>query len=222
MHPYLSWLPALGLTALIATTSALVPAVAAAETYDAPESRSAEIRARPELRVPAPEITTEATGRVLTVFFAFDRAELAPEARRALDRIGPHLRDTLRAGKTVFIEGHTDSFGAEAYNHALSERRARAVGDYLRDAWGIVPDQLVFRAWGQSLPRDGATAQSAENRRTEITVAPRRSAPKPCGGQSGSVTIPAHLDIDDFGGAPNPLRHALSDKTPVIISCAPQ
>ena len=222
MHSYLSLFPALGLAALIGSTSALVPATAAAEQIDTPASRSAEIRARPDLRVPEPEIAAEAVGRILTVFFAFDREELAPEARRALDRIAPQLRETLRRGKTILIEGHTDSFGAEAYNHALSERRAKAVGNYLRDAWGISPHQLVLRAWGQSLPRDAAAAQAAENRRTEITIVPQRSAAKPCGGQSGWVTTPAHLDIDDFGGAPNPLRHAQHDKTLVIISCAPQ
>ena len=61
--------------------------------------------------------------------FAFDRADLTPEAEKALLSLeGEHA---ARPGAKLSIEGHTDAVGDDAYNRSLSERRARAVRDFL-------------------------------------------------------------------------------------------
>lgn len=69
------------------------------------------------------------------VQFAFDSDELSADYRAALDgaseALKPH-RQLLREGLAILnVIGHTDSVGDAEYNQKLSERRARAVADYL-------------------------------------------------------------------------------------------
>jgi len=69
----------------------------------------------------------------------------------------------------VSVEGHTDSVGSEAYNRRLSERRARAVRDYMVEN-GISPSRIATRGFGKSRPvASNETAEGrAQNRRVEI------------------------------------------------------
>jgi OOP family OmpA-OmpF porin len=64
------------------------------------------------------------------------------------------------------VEGHTDSQGADAYNQALSQRRADAVRKYLVDK-GVAGDRLQAKGYGESKPEgDNKTADGrAQNRR---------------------------------------------------------
>ncbi len=56
--------------------------------------------------------------------FDFDRAELRPEADRALLELSQRI---AAAHRRAIVEGHTDAKGTESYNQRLSERRANAV-----------------------------------------------------------------------------------------------
>lgn len=150
-----------------------------------------------------PERREARQGTVLTVFFAFDRAELTPPARRALDQLAPRLRAHLAEGRHVLIEGHADARGPSGYNIALSERRARAVAGYLHAAWEIPLSRLNLRAWGEADLRRPDLPRHAENRRVEIALLQER-API-ARGLSLRPGLGGHLDIDDFGGAPSPL-----------------
>jgi len=69
----------------------------------------------------------------------------------------------------VVVEGHTDSVGSDSYNHKLSERRAKAVRDYLVRE-GIDASRITTRGYGKSRPvASNDTAEGrAENRRAEI------------------------------------------------------
>ncbi|MDA2807388.1 OmpA family protein [Nocardiopsis suaedae] len=60
------------------------------------------------------------------VLFAFDEAELTPDAREALEEAAGILREEAD-GKTVDIDGYTDSKGSDERNVPLSEERAEAV-----------------------------------------------------------------------------------------------
>ncbi|MCF8112177.1 MAG: OmpA family protein, partial [Desulfobacteraceae bacterium] len=59
--------------------------------------------------------------------------------------------------------------GSEKYNQGLSERRAKAVRDFLVNR-GIDPDRLSYKGYGETDPvASNATAQGrAKNRRVEI------------------------------------------------------
>jgi OOP family OmpA-OmpF porin len=63
------------------------------------------------------------------MLFAFDKSELKPEGRTALDDFARQLGGAQY--EVIYVTGHTDRFGTHEYNQKLSERRATAVKDYL-------------------------------------------------------------------------------------------
>ena len=65
-------------------------------------------------------------------------------------------------GSNVVIEGHTDSFGSDATNLDLSQRRADSVETFL-GANGVDPSRLTALGYGESQPV--ANNESAEGRR---------------------------------------------------------
>ncbi|WP_133000772.1 OmpA family protein [Luteimonas arsenica] len=110
------------------------------------------------------------------VNFDFDKSTLRPDAVSILNEAIEILKryPELR----VEVAGHTDSKGTDAYNQALSERRASAVYDYLTGN-GIDSSRLVGpNGYGESRPiapntnDDGSDNPDgrARNRRTELNV----------------------------------------------------
>ena len=104
------------------------------------------------------------------VTFAFNSADLTAGAKSNLDALAEvfvEFPDT-----NLLIEGHTDSTGDAAYNMALSERRARAVADYLQ-SHGVAAQRFTVTAYGETKPRfDNSTKEGqAKNRRLEVGVA---------------------------------------------------
>lgn len=81
--------------------------------------------------------------------FAFDSAELLPESAQIMDSLYAGLKDSGAAG--ISIEGHTSSEGSDAYNMALSERRAQAVVDALISL-GLDGASLSAQGFGESQP----------------------------------------------------------------------
>jgi outer membrane protein OmpA-like peptidoglycan-associated protein len=74
--------------------------------------------------------------------------------------------------RTTTIEGHTDSIGSEAYNQALSQRRADAVKAYLV-AQGIDGTRLTSIGKGEGSPvgDNGSNTGRQQNRRVEVIIA---------------------------------------------------
>jgi OmpA-OmpF porin, OOP family len=62
--------------------------------------------------------------------------------------------------------------GEEAYNRALSERRAEAVKRWLVEREGIEAARLETRGWGESRPvADNDTDEGRQkNRRVEVVI----------------------------------------------------
>ena len=73
--------------------------------------------------------------------------------------------------KSVVVVGHTDATGSASYNQTLSEKRARAVADYLVDQ-GVDRVLVTTKGMGESSPvADNATAEGrARNRRVELEL----------------------------------------------------
>jgi len=71
----------------------------------------------------------------------------------------------------LFVTGHTDSDGSEAYNLTLSQKRANAVGAYLKNL-GVPADRFTIKGEGEILPiADNSTPQGkAKNRRVELGI----------------------------------------------------
>ena len=108
------------------------------------------------------------------ITFGFDRSDLQPQFYPVLDNVAATLREYNQT--IVEIAGHTDSKGTDAYNQALSERRASSVGNYLM-AKGLVRDRFITVGAGESRPvaSNDTDAGRAQNRRVEITLVPIRS-----------------------------------------------
>lgn len=103
------------------------------------------------------------------IFFDFDKATLRKESIAELERLHKILTDNPKI--KIKIGGHTDNVGSDAYNQQLSEKRAKAVVDWLIQH-GIDASRLQYQGYGESVPI--ATNETEEgrqlNRRTEFEI----------------------------------------------------
>jgi len=133
------------------TTPARVPATAQ------PASRPDGKRRAPAQRAMATPIQ-----------FAFNSADLTPQAQRQLLKIGQVLSDPIFRGVVIRIEGHTDALGDDAYNQGLSQRRALAVRNALVARFDIPLSLLPARGLGERRLFDAQHPNAAINRRVEF------------------------------------------------------
>jgi outer membrane protein OmpA-like peptidoglycan-associated protein len=106
----------------------------------------------------------------LTVEFAFNAADILPQAAHTLQAVAEALQAPELAGARLQIEGHTDSVGSDPYNLRLSERRARSVKQYLVRQYRLAPERLLAVGRGEPEPiAENATPEGRQkNRRVEL------------------------------------------------------
>ena len=126
----------------------------------APAAAEAPAKAEAPAAKPAPLAVIDATAAE----FAFDKSDLTSAHRTILIDVA----GKLTGKENLEIVGHTDSKGSKAYNQKLSERRAKAVADFLR-TFGV-KNNMSVSGMGETQPvADNATdAGRAQNRRVEI------------------------------------------------------
>lgn len=102
------------------------------------------------------------------IFFDYDKSEIKSEYY-------PFLLSIIQVinGHTdlrVKVTGHTDADGSDAYNIALSERRAKAITDYFI-ANGLSKDKIVIDFRGEKDPMsDNSTEEGKQrNRRVDFS-----------------------------------------------------
>ncbi|MFO7593433.1 MAG: OmpA family protein [Pseudomonadota bacterium] len=102
--------------------------------------------------------------------FASNSSVLNAESRANLDRVLIGIKDNP-AITQITVTGHTDSQGTADYNKDLSDRRAKAVADYLREQ-GLDGVTIHSVGMGEENPiATNATPEGrAENRRVEIDL----------------------------------------------------
>lgn len=105
------------------------------------------------------------------VTFDVNSYVIKPAFRDTLDTVAGSLQtypDSL-----IDVYGHTDSTGSDSYNQTLSERRAKAVADYLGSR-GVSSARIRWQGFGETAPiADNTTEQGrALNRRVEIKIIP--------------------------------------------------
>lgn len=109
------------------------------------------------------------------IHFEFDKATLTSAARDILDSNIRKLKEN--AGVAVQIEGHACAHGSEAYNMALSERRAASVKEYLITS-GIAAGRLTTISYGESrlampeipTPDNKESVEARANRRVHFEI----------------------------------------------------
>ena len=87
---------------------------------------------------------------VENIFYDYDKADLRPESKTALNELIAVLHDNPNV--TIEMASHTDRWGSDAYNINLSERREKSVVDYLVEN-GISRDRLQPHGYGKSRPK---------------------------------------------------------------------
>ena len=99
--------------------------------------------------------------------FNRDSSKVLPDSEQILAKAITALQDSV--GVSVIIEGHTDNTGTPSYNQLLSERRAKAVLDFLV-ANGIEKERLVSVGKGESSPIASNNSKEGryQNRRVEL------------------------------------------------------
>ena len=106
--------------------------------------------------------------------FDFDKTALKNEGKQRLDFLAASLMDGVV--QVVVALGHTDSLGTQTYNQLLSEKRARAVADYLNNKG--IPNEKIFtegRGGSQPIASNSSETGRAMNRRVEIAVVTHRA-----------------------------------------------
>lgn len=105
------------------------------------------------------------------LLFDVDSSALKPAAHDEMFRVAKVLNQYPQT--TLLVAGHTDSTGAEAYNQALSERRAEVVKNSLASS-GVNPQRIRTVGYGESQPVAGNDTEAGRqlNRRVVITIEP--------------------------------------------------
>jgi len=103
------------------------------------------------------------------IHFEYDRYDLSPEAKQALNEKAAYLQQ--HPSVQVIVEGHCDERGSNAYNMALGEKRAKAAEAYLV-AMGISPQRMETVSYGEERPLvAGQTEEAyAANRRGHFVI----------------------------------------------------
>ena len=110
---------------------------------------------KPEPAAPVKPVAEEPL--TATVLFDYDRSEVRPGEVSGLDNFAGKLEG--RAYDRLEIVGHADRIGGEAYNLALSRRRAEAVRDYLAGK-GVEAKRVRAEAVGETEPVTGETCKN--------------------------------------------------------------
>src|SRR4051794_15554997 len=158
-----------GSTARGAIVGAVVGGAAGAIIGHQMDQKAKEIKAS----VPGATVTRVGEGLVVTfdsgLLFDFDSDKLRSEAKSNLDNLAANLASF--GDSKLYLVGHTDSVGTSAYNQALSQRRAVAVGTYLTQK-GVPPTRVLATGRGETEPlQPNATEEGRRaNRRVEIAV----------------------------------------------------
>lgn len=106
-----------------------------------------------------------------SITFGFDSSTVRPEFNNTLSNLAGVLNQYPQT--KIDVIGHTDSVGSDAYNQNLSEQRAQAVANKLRD-YGVASQRLYVLGRGESQPvaSNDTEAGRAQNRRVEVRISP--------------------------------------------------
>ena len=104
------------------------------------------------------------------IYFSSGSAALSKDAKPALSTLATLLLKDMSL-KGVRIEGHTDQRGSDGANQLLSERRTKAVQNYLL-AQGVPVTKILIVNLGARRPIRGSkdTVAQSRNRRVDLLL----------------------------------------------------
>ncbi len=103
--------------------------------------------------------------------FDFNKATIRPESDDLLAEIIKVIKENPHI-KKIAIEGHTSSEGSDKHNMKLSDKRAKAVMEYLVTKGGLDKAMFTAKGFGESKQiSDESTEEGKEkNRRVEFNI----------------------------------------------------
>jgi outer membrane protein OmpA-like peptidoglycan-associated protein len=155
-------------------TASLTPAVPANKVYrhgGRRAQRAAETMPSGALLTANTAASASLIGRRadLMVGFDLDSARLNAQGVASARVFAQSLLTPELSSKHFLIQGHTDTLGGRAYNMTLSERRARAVADFLVSQ-GVDRARLETHGYGPDAPLPGHPSSDPANRRVEAEL----------------------------------------------------
>ena len=138
------------------------------------EQQEHQPRCQPQLKFgpsppPPPPPAPAVAPPSFMVFFDWDRSNLSQQALNTIKQAAAAFK--TKGNARITATGHTDTSGPEAYNMALSLRRANAVKDALVRE-GVPAQAITVIGRGEAAcwcrPRDGV--REPQNRRVEIVI----------------------------------------------------
>lgn len=103
--------------------------------------------------------------------FDLNKATIKPESDSLMQEIIKVIKEHPHI-KKLAIEGHTSSEGSDKYNLKLSDKRAKAVMDYLVKKGELPKEMFTAKGFGEGKPiADESTEEGKEkNRRVEFLI----------------------------------------------------
>ena len=103
------------------------------------------------------------------VMFSLNSAQLERKSYRQLKDVAAFMKENADA--ELLIAGHTCSRGTDAYNMRLSQERAQAVADYLKEQ-GVKQTRVRTEGYGESRPlvKNDTEQNRSLNRRVEFEL----------------------------------------------------
>lgn len=141
------------------------------------------------------------------ILFDFDSTAIQPDAAATLGRVAHVIRERSRGD--VYVIGHSDSVGEDAYNQGLSEQRAAAVIGWLGMNEGIPTSIMLGRGMGEAQPvahntlpnGDDDPQGRARNRRVEVLLATREGVDLRSAVETTSVRVGGTaIDVEESAG----------------------
>ena len=128
-------------------------------TYDEPGTRPGHIQKQIEQ---------------IAIHFESNSSKIPESEKSQLQEVVEFLK-SYRFEK-IYVHSHSDSYGDESVNSALSEERARRIENYLT-TFEVNPDQIEIIAWGAQNPiaTNETDAGRALNRRVEFKFSPTKT-----------------------------------------------
>ena len=102
----------------------------------------------------------------LDVKFEFDKDIVLAVYSKELETIASAMR--AHDDIDLVLQGHTDSRGADGYNHSLSERRAEAVKAKLSADYGIASERISAQGYGETRPIESNDTREGRQRNRRV------------------------------------------------------
>jgi len=112
--------------------------------------RAAEPQAEEKVKVAAAEPEEVVVLAFEDIHFDFNQSTLTPEAQVLLKRNIQLLKENPKA--QIRIAGYTSASGTDAYNQALSERRANSIKEFLVSEGVVKSERLSTIGYGETQP----------------------------------------------------------------------